>query len=301
MGHNHSHNVDSTKVLIISTVIAMSFAIIEVFGGWWANSLALLSDGGHMFADSLSLVLAAFAAWISKKPPSQQHTYGLDRAEVIGAWISSLMILGVGIAVIIEAIERFSTPTQVDARIVIVIGALGIIVNTLIAWILSRGEKNLNVRAAILHVLSDLLGSFAALITGVVIYATDWHTIDPILSIFISILILISSVGLIRESFKVLMEGVPAHIDSTVVRKRLALMDDVESVHDFHIWSLSSGRVAMSAHITITKLPVWERLLPNIRTMLHNEFNIDHITVQPETKSQTHEPHHEDNTPLPDA
>jgi cobalt-zinc-cadmium efflux system protein len=240
-----------------------------------------------MAADSLALGLGAFAAWIATKPATDTHTYGLGRAEVIGAWVSSISVLGIGIAVIVEAIVRLRTPETVNASVVIWIGAAGILTNTLIAWILSRGERNLNVRAAILHVLSDLLGSIAAMVTGVVIYYTHWSPIDPLLSIFISLLILLSSISLIRESIVVLMEGVPGHIDIAEVSRTLAQIPHVLKVHDLHIWTLSSGRIVLTAHIELESFLLWESLLPELKKLLATRYDIHHITLQPETNYQT--------------
>ena len=157
-GHSHHHHSSSSSVLIIAMLLAFAFASIEAVGGWWSNSLALLSDAGHMGADGLALGLGAFAAWVAAKPPTDQHTYGYGRAEVIGAWISSISVLIIGIIIIVSSIQRIKTPEVVNAPIVIWLGAAGNILNTFIAWVLSLGEKTLNVRAAVLHVLSDLLG-----------------------------------------------------------------------------------------------------------------------------------------------
>jgi cobalt-zinc-cadmium efflux system protein len=285
-GHNHHHTNSSISVLLIGTVLTLLFSAVEFISGYYANSLALISDSGHMAADSLALGLGAFAAWIATKPATDTHTYGLGRAEVIGAWISSLSVLAIGIAVIIQSIYRLREPESVNAIVVVWIGAAGILTNTLIAWILSRGERNLNVRAAILHVLSDLLGSVAAMITGVVIYYTHWSPIDPILSIFISLLILISSISLIRESIVVLMEGVPKHIDIAEVGKTLAQVQHVQKVHDLHIWTLSSGRIVLTAHIELESFSLWETLLTELKTLLAQKYDIHHITLQPETNYQ---------------
>jgi cobalt-zinc-cadmium efflux system protein len=282
-GHHHSHRHSSIKVLLVGTFLTLLFATVEFVAGTYANSLALISDSGHMAADSLALGLGAFAAWIATKPATDTHTYGLGRAEVIVAWVSSLSVLGIGIAVIVEAIYRLRSPEEVNATVVIGIGSAGIIINTLVAWILSRGDQNLNVRAAILHVFSDFLGSIAALITGVVIYFTHWSGIDPLLSIFIAILILISSLSLIHESLVVLMEGVPKHIDIAEVSRSLAKVPQVVRVHDLHIWTLSSGRIALTAHIEVESFSLWESLLPELKKLLATEYDIHHITLQPET------------------
>lgn len=286
--HSHSHAHFSTKnVLILALIIAVIFAIIEAVAGWYSSSLALLSDAGHMFSDALALALAAVAAWISKKPPSQQHTYGLGRAEIIGAWISSLLVLIVAIFVIIESIRRLHEPTNVSGGVVMVVASIGLLINLLIAWILSHGEENLNVKAAILHVMSDLLGSVAALISGAVIYFIHWTPIDPILSIFISILILLSSFSLLRESFLILMEGVPSHLDISEVGQAMAKINKVLSVHDLHIWTLSSGTIVLTAHIEIDDFRLWNDVLSDLRQLLSDKFAINHVTLQPETHTFT--------------
>ena len=274
------------KVLLIAIIFTFTFAIIEAIGSWWSGSLALLSDAGHMASDSLALSIAAFAAWIASRPPSAKHTYGYGRAEVLGAWFSSLLMVIVVIAILIEAIERIHHPQIVSGGIVIVIASIGLLANLFIAYILSKGEKTLNVRAATLHVLGDMLGSIAALISGAVIYFKGWNTIDPILSIFICILILFSSLQLLRESLAVLMEGVPKHIELNVVGKAMASVSQVKSVHDLHIWTLSSGVTVLSAHIEIDHFSDWFKILENLRHLLSHDYGIEHVTLQPETHSQ---------------
>ena len=189
--HNHNHGANAPlKVLIAAICLIFIFAGVEAIVGWYAHSLTLLGDAGHMASDALALIIAAFAAWIANKPPSSKHTYGLGRAEVVAAWFSSLLMLIISIAVIVEAINRIHTPANVKSIPVIVVAFIGLLVNIFVAWILAKGERTLNIRAALLHVIGDILGSIAALIAGAVIYFTHWDPIDPILSIFIGILIL---------------------------------------------------------------------------------------------------------------
>lgn len=286
-GHHHHHGHGAKKnVLLIAIILALVFAAIEAFSGWHANSLALLSDAGHMVADALSLMLAAIAAWVANKPPSSQHSYGLGRAEVLGAWVSSLFIVIVAIFISIEALRRLDHPQHVSGKVIMLIAAIGFVVNLLIAWVLSQGEKNLNMRAAILHVFGDLLGSTAALIAGVVIYFTGWMPIDPILSIFICVLILISSFRLLRETLLVLMEGVPPHLNLTEVGQSMAAVEKVIAIHDLHIWTLSSGMIVLSAHVEIDELTNWDSILMKLRDLLSHEFGIGHVTLQPETHTQ---------------
>lgn len=282
--HCHSHGKNkSIQVLVISIFLLLIFALVEGLGGWWSGSLALLSDAGHMASDAIALMIAAFAAWFAAKPPSSQHSYGFERAEIIAAWFSSLTLIAISIAIIVEAVARIHHPPKsIHGSMVMVIAIIGIVINLLVAWLLSRGEKNLNMRAAVLHVLSDLLASFAALLSGAVIYYTGWLLIDPILSILIGVMIMISSIRLLRESMLILMEGVPRHIDYGAVEQSIAQLDGVRSVHDLHIWALSSGRIALSAHIDIHELSEWQTVLTRLSEMLNHDYQINHITLQPE-------------------
>jgi cobalt-zinc-cadmium efflux system protein len=278
----HVHAKPAHRTLAIAISFILGFALIEAVGGWWSGSLTLLGDAGHMASDSVALGIAAFAAWFSLKPPSSKHTYGLGRAEVIAAWFSSLMMLVISLAIIVEALIRFEHPSPVDSRVVIIVGGLGLLVNLFVGWLLSRGEQTLNTRAALLHVMSDALGSVAALASGLIIHWTGWLKIDPVLSIVIAILIMFSSVQLLRETLTVLMEGVPAHLNLTHVANSMTAVEGVKGIHDLHIWTLSSGMVVLSAHIDIDDLIQWETILGRLSILLRNDYHIEHITLQPE-------------------
>lgn len=279
--HPHCHP-SATGVFIAPLSITLIFALVEAFYGWSSGSLALLSDAGHMLLDSSALGLAAIAAWISRKPPSYHHSYGLGRAEVVNAWLSSILMVLVSIWIFIEAIHRFQTVHPVTSHVVIIVATMGLLINLTIALILMRGPKSFNTRAALLHVFGDLLGSVAALIAGIVIYFTNWVLIDPLLSMFISALILFSSINLLKEALHVLMEGVPAHIDLLEVGTAMAKLEKVHSVHDLHIWTLSSGVVILSAHICLENYAEWDKVLNNLSELLKQQFGIEHITLQPE-------------------
>ncbi len=281
LGHSHGAAAPH-RVLILAIVLTFTFAIVEAFGGWWANSLALLGDAGHMGSDAVALGIAAFAAWISQRPPSHKHSYGFGRAEVVAAWISSLLMLIISLAVIIEAIERIRAPMHVKGVPVMIIAFLGLLVNLFVAWLLARGERTLNIRAALLHVMGDVLGSMAALISGAVIYFTHWFPIDPILSILIGLLIMFSSLRLLRESLLILMEAVPGHINYYDVSNSMAAITGVKAIHDLHIWTLSSGKVSLSAHIDIHEMSAWKDILNKLSTLLTEQYRIKHITLQPE-------------------
>lgn len=267
---------------MLAIILTLGFAIIEAVGGFWAHSLTLLGDSGHMASDAAALAIAAFAAWIALRPPSKKHSYGLGRAEVIAAWVSSLMLLIISLVIIIEAVQRINSPVEVGSATVMVVGALGILINALIGWMLMKGERTINIRAALLHVASDLLGSLAALAAGIVIYFTDWYPIDPILSIFIGILIMISSVRLLRESMSILMEGVPHHLNIHHVSKMMTTQEGVTAVHDLHIWTLSSGKFALSAHVDIQNITGWDNVLLTLKSTLKAQYHIEHVTLQPE-------------------
>lgn len=279
--HNHTHRHHHQHILFAIALI-LAFAIVEAISGWFAKSLTLLGDAGHMLSDGIALSIAAFAGWLALKPPSQKHSYGLGRAEVVAASLSSLLMLIISVMVIIEAVHRLHSPAHVHGGIVIIVAAVGLIINAVAAWQLAHGKRTLNIKAALLHVMGDILGSIAALISGAIIYFTHWMLIDPILSILIGVLILVSSLSLIKESLWVLMEAVPGHLELKTVAERMQQLPGIEAIHDLHIWTLSSGKVALSAHVHILELSSWQNILVKLRESLHQEFDIDHVTLQPE-------------------
>lgn len=280
--HTHHHQSSSHRVLLIAILCTLGFAAIEAVGGLWSGSLTLLGDAGHMASDAVTLAISTFAAWIALKPPSHKHSYGYGRAEVIAAWISSALMLIIALTIIVEAIRRMGHPLTIHGGSVMIIACFGLALNLSIAWALSRSERTLNIRTILLHIFSDILGTFAVLISGAVIYFTHWTMIDPILSIVMGGLIIFSSFRLLRESMTVLMEGVPHHLNFTQVLDTLTKEKGVKAVHDLHIWTLSSGKIALSAHIDIHDLTMWDEVLINLKTILHQQYAIDHVTLQPE-------------------
>jgi cobalt-zinc-cadmium efflux system protein len=275
-------------------MLTLGFAFVEAIGGWLTNSLALMGDAGHMFSDAGALTLAWFAAWVALKPPSKRHTYGLARVEVLVALLNGAVLLAVVFGIAFEAFQRLSAPHPVAGGQVMVIAFAGLLVNLAVAWFLHKGEKNINSRAAMLHVLGDLLGSVAAMISGAVVYYTGWLPIDPLLSLFICVLLLISTVNLLREALLVLMEGAPIHIDTHEVEHAMRATAGVGSIHDVHIWTLASGVVALSAHVVMQDMHDWMNVLPKMREMLDERYGINHVTLQPETRdfTETHDCHH---------
>jgi len=280
--HHHAAHEGSNGKLILALLLTLSFAGVEALAGWWSGSLALVSDAAHMFTDSSALGLAAGAAWLARRPPSFRHSYGLVRAEVLAALFNSLMMLVLLGYIVREAIDRFSTPHAIAGGTVIGVAVIGLGINLLVAWILSHGEHTLNSRAALLHVLGDALGSVAAISAGIVVVATGWTPIDPLLSLLVAVLILVSALRLLREVVHVLMEGVPGHVQLDAVGQDLAALDGVLRVHDLHVWTLSSGSIALSAHLEIRDLSDWPRLLATARQCMDARHGIGHVTLQPE-------------------
>lgn len=276
LGHTGAHSHFLWAVLL-----TLSFAVIEAAAGWWSGSLALISDAGHMLTDSSALGLAALAAWLACRPPSSRHTYGLVRLEILTALFNGLLMLVLIAWIVVEAVQRLETPPSVQGDTVMVVAAMGLLVNVLVAWKLHHGGTDLNTRAAFLHVLGDLLGSVAALVSGALIYGLGWLWADPVLSLLVALLILVSAIRLLKDAVYVLLEAVPGHIDLDEIARGLARIPGVYSVHDLHVWSLSSGQVALSAHLDLEAMDDWPRILEAARTQLR-PFGIGHATLQPE-------------------
>ena len=286
--HDHAHAgaISSGRALTLSLALTLAFAAVEAVGGWWTGSLALLGDAGHMVSDAAALGLAALAAAVASRPPTRRLSYGPGRIETVVALANALLMLGVVVALAVAAVDRWVHPRPVQGLGVMVIAALGLLANLSVVLVLSRGEQTLNTRGAMLHVFGDLLGSVAALASGAVVHFTGWTPIDPLLSLAIGVLILRSSLTLLAEALHVLMEGVPDHLDLTAVGLAMAGVAGARSVHDLHIWTLSSGTVALSAHVLVDDLLAWPRVLADTRQLLHDRFGIEHVTLQPEPFQQ---------------
>ena len=283
--HHHAHAADAGPRLAWALLLTLGFAAVEGIAGWWSGSLALLGDAGHMVTDSASLALAAFAVWLAKRPPSQSHTYGLGRVETLAALLNVVFMVLVVVGISVAAVHRLLVPASVDGEAVTLVAFIGLLINVGVAWLLMHGEQTLNTRGALLHVLGDLMGSVAALVAGAVIMFTGWTLIDPILSLLICALVLASSLRLLREVLQALLEGAPAHLSVEEIGRDLAGIPDVRSVHDLHVWTLSSNRVALSAHVVVDTLDTWPEILRDARHRLHHR-GIEHVTLQPEVATQ---------------
>jgi cobalt-zinc-cadmium efflux system protein len=279
VGHSHGHAGGGLGWAAVLTIV---FAAVEATTGLWSNSLALLSDAGHMLTDSLSLWLATAAAWFSRRPPSPRHTYGYGRLEVLAALFNAGFMGALVLAIGWSAIQRLKAPLAVDGNTVTWVALAGLAINLAVAWVLMRGEQDLNTRGALLHVMGDLLGSVAALVAGLVITWTGWMPIDPLLSLLICALIGVSTWRLALDALHVLAEGVPAGLSLQAVGKRMAAVAGVATVHDLHIWAISSTHLAASAHVVVQDLAHWPQILADLRHAVHHDFGIDHVTLQPE-------------------
>lgn len=301
--HSHSKQVSNQNLLLIALVLTLGFSGVEGAAAYFANSLALISDAGHMVTDAAALGLALLAQIISRRPPSPKHSFGFGRAEALAAFVNSIAMLALVVWIIVEAISRFYDPHKVDGLTVTVVAAVGLVMNIVVAWVLSRDKKSVNTRAALIHVMGDLLGSIAALIAGVVIQLTGWMPIDAILSILVSLLILKSTVSILRESYHFLMEGVPLHIDYLQVGRDLKSVPGVLAVHDLHVWEMTPSFPALIGHIEIANIQEWPEIMVGINAMLLEKHGIDHVTLQPEEVSvvidcieevQEHDHEHDD-------
>lgn len=280
--HNHSHQHSAAgRALGIALILTLGFSVVELIAGWRAGSLALMADAGHMVTDGASLGLSALAAWLASLPPSRRHTYGLGKSELLAALINAVSMLVVVLVIGWAAWQRLQSPALIDGATVGVVAVIGLVINLLVAWILSRGEQNLNVRAALLHVMGDALGSVAAIVAGGVIYFTGWTPIDPLLSLLIGGLILSSSVRLLKEALHGTLDGVPAHIDLDDLGRKLASISGVGEVHDLHVWPIGAERLALSAHVRLADLNSWPQILAELSEIAEHQ-GIEHVTFQPE-------------------
>jgi len=280
--HHHHSEPSGSRPLVIAVALTSGYALVELAGGLWSGSLALLADCGHLLTDAAALLFSLAANKVAQRPPSERHSFGLARAEVIAAFVNSLALLAVVAWLLIEGVDRLRHPVHVNGAAVLVIAAVGLIINLSVAWGLSRHRDNLNMRAALLHVLGDLLGSVAALVAGAVIYLTGYTVVDPLLSMLVSGLILRSTLGVLKESTLVLLDSVPSGVEFQKVGKALARIDGVRSVHDLHVWSMVPGRNAVSAHVLVDRIERWPHVLREARRVLARDFGIDHVTLQPE-------------------
>jgi cobalt-zinc-cadmium efflux system protein len=258
--------------------------LAEAAGGWFANSLALIADAGHMLTDVAALALTLAAIWFASRPATSKKTFGYYRLEILAAFVNGIALVLISLWIIYEAYERLYAPPAVKGLELTLIAVGGLIINIICAWLLHGGHQhNLNMRGAWLHVVGDALGSVAAIVAGVLIITLNWLWADAVCSALISLIIIFGAWRLIHESVNVLLEGTPAHINLTAVEEAIRTTENVRDVHDLHVWTITSGMEALSVHVIYDESVPQKSLLQNIRAKLHDEFGIDHLTIQMET------------------
>lgn len=295
MAHNHDHVHDqregNKKGLIIALAITTGIMILEFFGGLFTNSLALLSDSGHMLSDASSLALSLIAIWFASRPPSPNKTYGYYRFEILAALFNGITLFLISGFIIYEAIQRFNEPPSVSSGTMILIASIGLIANVLSAVSLLKKadvKSNINMRSAYLHIIGDALGSVGAIIAGIVMLVFDWYIADPIISVLVALLILKSAWGVLTQSIHILMEGTPPSLNKNEMLELLKGIDDVLDVHDLHIWTITSGMDSLSCHMTISDSGDEQIILQKAIHLIQEKFAIEHTTIQLEKPSIQH-------------
>ncbi|WP_414693735.1 cation diffusion facilitator family transporter [Paenibacillus sp.] len=285
-GHSHNHGKNANKqALKLSFFIITAYMIVEAIGGFITNSLALISDAGHMFSDATALGLSYAAMALGERKASEFKTFGYKRFEVLAAFINGLTLIGISLYIFWEAYRRFSEPPEVMSSGMIIIASIGLLVNIIAAYILMKGDRseNLNIRSAFLHVIGDLLGSVGAIAAALLIMFFGWDLADPIASVLVAILIIISAYRVTRDSIHILMEGAPSHIHVAEVRVRLGSIPNVIEVHDLHIWAISSDIPSLSCHIVVNDMQSGTMVMKEAKKILEDQFKIKHTTIQIDT------------------
>jgi cobalt-zinc-cadmium efflux system protein len=297
-GHDHSHDHFDTqregnkKGLLIALFVTTGIMFAEFFGGLFTNSLALLSDAGHMLSDASSLLLSVVALWIASRPATPKKTFGFYRFEVLAALFNGVTLFVIAGFIVWEAFERFMEPPTVSSGTMILIACIGLGANLISAWSLLRNgdvKENVNVRSAYLHVLGDALGSVGAIVAGIVMMVFGWYIADPIISVIVALLILKSAWGVISHSFHILMEGTPQSVNHEDVKEALESIHGVIDVHDLHIWTITSGLHSLTCHLLVQEDHPSQSILQEAIRTLSDRFHIDHSTIQIETSTHLHQ------------
>ncbi|SCB88358.1 CDF family zinc transporter ZitB [Kosakonia oryziphila] len=284
LSHSHAPADANARRLLLAFIVTAIFMLVEVVGGIISGSLALLADAGHMLTDTAALLFALLAVWFARQPPSAHRTFGWLRLTTLAAFVNALALVLITVWIVWEALQRFYHPQPVAGLIMMVIAIAGLLANILAFWLLHRGseEKNLNVRAAALHVLGDLLGSVGAIVAALVIMLTGWTPIDPILSVLVSALVLRSAWHLLKESVNELLEGAPSTFDIGTLKRHLRrAIPEVRDVHHVHVW-LVGEKPLMTLHVQVIPPRNHDKLLSEIQHFLTHHYQIEHSTVQME-------------------
>lgn len=286
MHHRHTHSSRHKYRLWAVLGLSASFMVVQVVVGWWTNSLALLADAAHLFVDTAGVGLSLLAVWFAERPATAEKTYGYYRVEILAALVNGVVLCVLALVILFEAWERLGTRHEVAAGPVLLVAVAGLGVNLVAAWLLHAGAgESLNVRSAYLEVLGDALSSAAVIAAAIVILVTGWTLADALASAAIGLMILPRTYALLKQAVNVLLEGVPAHLDLAEIEEALRGAAGVKRVHDLHVWTLTSGREAMSAHVEVERGTPPARVLDDLHLILHARFGIDHTTIQIETQA----------------
>lgn len=279
--HDHDHGEGNRRALAIVLALTAGFTVVEIAGGLLTGSLALLADAGHMLSDNLSLGVALFAAWLAQRPATPNKSFGYRRAEILAALANGVTLVAVAVWIFVEAYSRFRDPPEVLGTPMLVVAVVGLIVNVVGGIILYRsGGESLNVEGAMRHVFADALGSVGAIAAAAVIILTGWRYADPLISVVIGILILGSSWKLLRDSTNILLEATPQDLDASEVGRRMASAEGIFEVHDLHIWTITSGFPALSAHVLVGGQEDCHARRRELEDFLAREYGISHTTLQ---------------------
>jgi cobalt-zinc-cadmium efflux system protein len=286
MGHSHDHGATLTgRRLLLSVLITVVFVVGEAITGYFSNSLALMSDAGHNFADALALTLSWYGLWIASRPSSAKHSYGYHRVGILTALVNAVALVVIALLVFWEAISRLRHPEPVQSTPMIIVALIAILLNTVISlWLRKAAKHDLNVRSAYMHMLGDAISAAGVVVAGVVVAFTGTSIADPVVSILIGVLILWSSWRILKESVNVLLEGIPEGMDMWVVEQTITDVHGVLAVHDLHVWTVGSGMICCSCHITVEEQSVrsGENVLRAVTKELEHDFGISHTTIQVE-------------------
>jgi cobalt-zinc-cadmium efflux system protein len=283
MSHSHAHRHEAGRgsaALAMTLLLVGGYTVVEFVGGLLTDSLALLADAGHMLADVTAIALALFAGWLARKPATLQRSFGYRRAEILAALANGVSLVAISIWIFLEAAQRLSSPPHVLGGWMLAIAAVGLGVNLAAAWILRDHGGNLNLQAAFRHVIADTLGSVGTVAAAIVILTTGWLYADPLVGAAIALLILLSSWTILRDSIRILLEATPAGIDASEVGRRMAAAEGVVEVHDLHIWTITSGFAALSAHVLVRGGDDCHARRRELESMLAREFGLEHTTLQ---------------------
>ena len=285
-GHAHGTHAAATaagnrRALLLALVLNGAYTVVEAAVGFLTGSLSLLADAGHNLSDVLALGLAAGAVWLAQRPPTPRRSFGFKRAEILAAFLNAVSIVVIALLIFVEAARRIGDPTEVPGGWLIAVAAVGILVNAAgAAAVFRRGGEDMNMRASFLHLAGDALGSLGVFAAGVIILTTGWIYADPLFSVLIGLLILASVWGVLRDTVLVLLEAAPRGLDPQAIGNRLATYAGVVDVHDLHVWTITSGFPALSAHVLVRPGDDCHAIRRSLEQIIHHEFGIDHTTLQ---------------------